>query len=155
MVRVMFVCLGNICRSPMAEFVLKDMVQKKGIEKHFVIASSGTSNEEYGNPVHPGTKNLLMKKGISVAGKHATPLTRKDYENYDYFLVMEQRNKDACLRIFGADPEQKVHRILDFTAKPRDIEDPWYTGNFEKTYQEISEGLQALIPTLLTDIILK
>lgn len=145
MIKVMFVCLGNICRSPMAEFLLKDMVEKSGMQRDFEIASSGTSSEEYGNPVHPGTKKLLAEKGISVAGKYATQLKREDYIKYDFFLAMEQRNVTSALRIFGGDSENKVVRLLDFTSNPRDIADPWYTGDFQRTYEDIMEGLQCFV----------
>lgn len=141
----MFVCHGNICRSPMAEFVLKDLVKKKGIEDYFAIASSATSTEEIGNPVHKGTKNKLKEYGISTEGKRAIQLDIKDYQKYDYIIAMDHRNVTNIHRIIGQDPTGKVSRLLDFTKNPRDIADPWYTGDFDQTYDDIYEGCQALL----------
>lgn len=148
MIKVLFVCLGNICRSPMAEFVMKDMVKAAGLESEFLIASAGTSNEEYGNPVHPGTRNKLREYGISVAGKTAVQLQRRDYEKYDYIIGMEQRNLSGITRICGADTKGKVYRLLDFTEQGRDISDPWFTGNFDSTYEDVREGCEALLAYL-------
>ena len=143
MIKVYFICLGNICRSPMAEFVFRDMVQKKGTAKQFHIASAATSYEEEGNPVHYGTRNKLRQYGISVAGKYAVRMEKRDYKEYDYILGMEQSNIRGILRICGGDPEGKVHRLLDYSDSPRDIADPWYTGNFDRAYDDIVEGCQA------------
>lgn len=140
--KVMFVCHGNICRSPMAEFLWKDMVKKRGLADAFEIASAATSREEIGNPVHPGTRKKLSQYGISTTGKYAIQLKKEDYEHYDYILGMEQRNIQNILRIVGEDKDCKVKRLLDFTKHPRDIADPWYTGNFEQTYRDIMEGLK-------------
>ena len=118
MVRVLFVCHGNICRSPMAEFMMKDLVKKRGMERDFLIASSATSAEEIGNPVHPGTASRLAREGISTAGKYAVQLKRTDYDRYDYFLGMDQWNVRNMKRILGGDPENKVHLLLDFTGRP-------------------------------------
>lgn len=148
MIKILFVCLGNICRSPMAEFVMKDMVKKAGLESEFLIASAGTSNEEYGNPVHPGTRNKLREYGISVAGKAAVQLQRRDYEKYDYIIGMEQRNLSGIIRICGEDTKGKVYRLLDFTEQGRDISDPWFTGNFDSTYEDVREGCEALLAYL-------
>ena len=125
MTSILFVCLGNICRSPMAEFVFRDLVQKRGLGDRFHIASAATSAEELGNPVHPGTRRRLAREGISTAGKTAVQLTRRDYGRYDLLIGMEQRNLSAMLRILGGDPQGKVRRLLDFTGSPRDISDPW------------------------------
>lgn len=133
----------------MAEFVLKDMVKKRGVSERFEIASAATSAEELGNPVHHGTKSKLAQYGISVAGKRAVQMTRRDYERYDYLIAMEQYNIRNILRILGSDPEGKVCRLLDFSARPRDIADPWYTGNFDETYEDIVEGGEALLQKLL------
>ncbi|MDD6484736.1 MAG: low molecular weight phosphotyrosine protein phosphatase [Clostridiales bacterium] len=145
MTRILFVCLGNICRSPMAEFLMKDMVKKRHMEDEFFIASAATSTEEIGNPVHYGTRRKLAEYGISVEGKYAALLKKSDYSEYDYIIGMEAANLRAMLRIFGSDPMGKVHRLLDFTDKPRDIADPWYTGDFDTTYNDIYEGLLGLL----------
>lgn len=142
MIKVLFVCLGNICRSPMAEFVFKDMVQKKGTAYQFEIASAATSYEEEGNPVHYGTRQKLKQYGISTAGKYAIRMEKKDYKEYDYILGMEESNIRGILRICGNDPEKKIHRLLDYSDDPRDIADPWYTGNFDLTYDNILEGCE-------------
>ncbi len=144
MIKVMFVCLGNICRSPMAEFVFKDMVKKMGLEKDFYIASSATSVWEIGNPVHHGTKNKLAQLGISVKGKTAVQLTKNDYNNYDYIIGMEQSNVRDILKIVGGDSENKVYKLLDF-ADGGDIADPWYTGDFDTTYNDIVKGLNGFL----------
>lgn len=143
MIKVLFICLGNICRSPMAEFVFKDMVNKKGTGHFFEIASAATSYEEEGNPVHHGTRRKLSCYGISTAGKYARRMEKSDYKKYDYILGMEQSNIRGILRICGSDPEGKIHRLLDYSDSPRDIADPWYTGNFDLTYDDILEGLEA------------
>lgn len=149
MIRVMFVCHGNICRSPMAEFVFKDMVKKKGLEKNFLIASSATSKEEIGNPVHHGTRNKLKCYGITTEGKKAVQLQKKDYDCYDYILGMEERNLINIKRICGIDKDNKIKKLLDFSDNPRDIADPWYTGNFDVTYEDIYEGCQGLLTYIL------
>ncbi len=149
MIKILFVCHGNICRSPMAEFVMKDMVQKKGLEKDFFIASAATSREEIGNPVHYGTRNKLGEYGISVAGKNAIQLIKADYEKYDYLLGMDTMNMRDMLRILGRDPKNKVRKLLSFAGKERDIADPWYTGNFDKTYDDIVEGCESLLHSII------
>lgn len=149
MVKVMFVCHGNICRSPMAEFVFRHTVKEKNLLDKFYIASSATSREEIGNSVHWGTKTKLKEVGISCGGKIAVQLTRKDYEIYDYILCMESYNIKNALRIVGDDKDGKVHRLLDFSTNPRDIADPWYTGNFDETYKDIKEGCAALLEHIL------
>ena len=154
MIKVLFICHGNICRSPMAEFVFKDMVQapeKYGLPAaldRFYAASAATSTEEIGNPVHPGTRNLLKRHGISTAGKYARQMTKKDYKEYDYLIGMDQWNIRNMLQICGEDPQHKICRLLDFTDHPRDIADPWYTGDFETTYQDVLEGCRALVRKL-------
>lgn len=149
MIRVMFICHGNICRSPMAEFVFKDMVAKKGLEDMFYIASSATSTEEIGNPVHYGTRNKLKEYGIETTGKRAVQLKKADYDQYDYLIGMEQRNITNIIRIISKDEHNKVKRLLDYTSNPRDIDDPWYTGDFTKTYDDIYEGCLALLNYIL------
>lgn len=148
MIKILFICHGNICRSPMAEFLLKDIVQKRGVADDFFIASAATSTEEIGNPVHYGTRNKLAQYGISTAGKYAVQLRRDDYDKYDYLLGMDEWNIRNMLRILKQDPGKKVHRLLDFSDNTRDIADPWYTGNFDVTYQDIMEGLEAFLKTI-------
>ena len=152
MIRVLFICHGNICRSPMAEFILKDMVQKRGIADRFLIASAATSTEEIGNPVHHGTRNKLAKYGISTAGKYAVQMTKRDYDKYDYLIGMDQWNLRNMKRILGRDPQRKLYLLLDFSQQPRDIADPWYTGNFDRTYEDIVEGCEAFLTYLRENI---
>lgn len=148
-IRVLFVCLGNICRSPIAEFVMKDMVSKRGIADKFYIASAATSTEEIwngiGNPVYPPARKELAKHGISCEGKRAVQITKADYGKYDYILGMEQRNIRNILRIVGMDSEGKVKLLLDYSDDPRDIADPWYTGDFESTYRDVVEGCEGFL----------
>lgn len=151
MIKIMFVCHGNICRSPMAEFVLKDIVQKKGLEEHFYIASSATSTEEIGNPVHKGTRRKLAEYGISPDGKCAIQLRRADYEGYDYIIAMDSNNLRNISRIIGHDTDGKISRLLDFTNRPGDIADPWYTGNFDDTYNDVRKGCDALLTKILNE----
>lgn len=148
MINVMFVCLGNICRSPMAEFILKDMTRKRGIDDKFYIASSATSSEEIGNDVHYGTVRKLNSVGIKVEHRKAIKLKKADYEKYDYIIGMEERNIQSILEIIGNDKDKKVSKLLDFTENSRDIADPWYTGNFDKTYEDIVEGCEAFLKNL-------
>ncbi|MCM8709670.1 low molecular weight phosphotyrosine protein phosphatase [Clostridium sp. SYSU_GA19001] len=149
MIKIMFVCHGNICRSPMAEFVFRHMVKEKHLLDKFYIASSATSREEIGNSVHYGTKRKLKEVGISCDGKTAVQLTKKDYEIFDYIICMESYNLKNALRIVGEDKEKKIFRLLDFSTRPRDIADPWYTGNFDETYNDILEGCEALLNYIL------
>lgn len=148
MTKILFVCHGNICRSPMAEFLFKDMIEKKGQSNAFEIASAATSTEEIGNPVHRGTKAKLQELGISTSGKVAVQLTKADYDYYDYLLGMDEWNIRNIMRIIGSDPRHKVRRLLDYSDSPRDIADPWYTGDFQRTYEDILEGLTAMYDSL-------
>lgn len=148
MKRILFVCLGNICRSPMAEYVFRDLVEKQGLGAKYAVASAATSAEEIGNGVHYGTREKLREHGISTAGKRAVRLERGDYQTYDLLVGMETRNLTDMRRITGGDPDGKTCRLLDFSSRPRDIADPWYTGNFTLTYGDVLEGCEALLEKL-------
>ena len=143
-IRIMFVCYGNICRSPMAEFMKKKLVKDKGEQDSFIIASSATSTEELGNPVHRGTRAVLDKYGISYAGKYAVRLRADDYDKYDYFIGMDENNRITMKRMLGGDPDGKVSLLLDYTDDPRDVADPWWTGDFRATEQDVLSGTEAL-----------
>lgn len=145
MIRVLFVCLGNICRSPMAEYVFKDLVRKENLSNKFEIASAATSSEEIGNGMHYGTKRKLDELEIKYEKHIARKITKEDYKKYNYIIGMEESNIRAIKRIVGEDKENKIFRLLDFSKSPRDIADPWYTGNFDKTYVDILEGLKAFL----------
>ena len=132
----------------MAEFIFRDLVTRRYLGGKFKIASAATSREEIGNPVYPPARRKLAQHGISTDGKYARQLTRKDYEEYDYLLGMEQYNIRNMMRILGSDPENKVYRFLDFSERPRDIDDPWYTGDFETAYRDILEGCEAFLDCL-------
>ena len=155
MIKVLFVCLGNICRSPMAEYIFKDMVKKKGLEKQFSIASAATSHEEIGNDMHYGTKDKLEEKGIPYAKHKARRIEKQDYEKYDYIIGMEESNIRNIQRIVGNDKDNKIYKLLDFSKNPRDIADPWYTGNFTVTYQDIVEGCTGFLEYLERENIIK
>ena len=149
MIKVLFVCHGNICRSPMAEFVLKDMVKKRGLENEFYIASAATSTEEIGNTVHHGTRRKLAEVEISVAGKTAVQITKQDYDKYDYIIGMDTWNMRNINRIIKSDPQGKVYKLLTFAGRGDDVADPWYTGDFETTYKDIVEGCEAFLKEIL------
>lgn len=148
MIKILFVCHGNICRSPMAEFVMKDLVRKKDIEGQFYIASAATSTEEIGNPVYPPARRKLAQVGIRTDGKTARQMTRQDYDKFDYLIGMEDVNVRNMLRITGGDPGGKIGRLLDYTCRPGNIADPWYTGNFDDTYDDVLKGCESLIEYL-------
>lgn len=148
MIKVMFVCHGNICRSTMAEFVFANMVKTQGLSDNFRISSCATSTEEIGNPPHYGTIRKLQQESIPYYEHYAVQLTKKDYKNYDYILAMDHNNLRNIHRIIGADSGHKIHRLLDFSDNPRDIADPWYTGNFDVTYDDIVEGCTAFLQYL-------
>lgn len=151
-IKVLFVCHGNICRSPMAEFMFKDEIRKLGKEELFEVESAATSSEEIwngvGNPVYPPAKKMLASHGISCEGKRARKLTKDDYRRFDYIIGMDEMNMRNMLRILGEDPEGKVSLLMDYTDNPRSVADPWYTGDFQKTYDDISEGIAGLLAKL-------
>ena len=149
MIKILFICHGNICRSPMAEFVMKDMVKKAGLESRFQIASAATSTEEIGNPVHRGTQEKLRQAGISCAGKTARQLTRSDYAAYDYLIGMDTWNIRNMHRMLGGDPDKKIYKLLEFAGSTRDVADPWYTGDFETTYRDVVAGCQGLLSKIM------
>lgn len=148
MTKILFICHGNICRSPMAEFVMRDMVNKAGLSDKFEISSAATSTEEIGNSVYPPVKRLLADNGISCYGKTARQLTKKDYDNYDLLIGMDGANYRNISRICGGDKQNKIHLLMDFTGSPHDVADPWYTRNFDATWNDINKGCKALLDKL-------
>ena len=148
MERILFVCHGNICRSPMAEFVMKDLVRKAGADERFFIASAATSTEEIGNPVYPPARRKLAEHGIGCAGKTARQMTAADYREYDLLIGMDSANLRNMRRICGGDPEGKIRLLMDFTDRPGDVADPWYTGDFETTWRNIFAGCRGLLEWL-------
>lgn len=145
-IRVLFVCHGNICRSTMAEFVLKDMVARRGLADRFRIESAATSTEEIGNPVHPGTARMLREHGIGgFEGKRARQLRRADYDAFDFIIGMDTANIRNINRMVGGDPAGKVFKLLEFAGLDRSVDDPWYTGDFETTYRDVAEGCEELL----------
>jgi len=145
MIKIMFVCLGNICRSPMAEFLMRDLVKKLGRADEFHIASAATSTWEIGNGVHRGTREVLLAQGIDPSKKRTVLLTKKDCREFDYIIGMEMMNVKDILRIADNADAHKVCRLLDFTDAPADIDDPWYTGDFDTTFREVSAGVRGLL----------
>ena len=146
MIKILFICHGNICRSTMAEYVMKHYIKQDGLESYFHIDSAATSREEIGNPVHRGTRKNLREVGIPCGDHRARQLRREEYEAFDYLIGMDSENIRNMLRILGEDPEQKVYKLLDFTQRRgQDIADPWYTGNFEDTYRDVTEGCHGLL----------
>ena len=153
MKKIMFVCHGNICRSPMAEFILKDMVKQKGLQNDFVICSSATSTEEIwngiGNPVYPPAKTVLNIHGINPDGKRAVQLTKSDYNKYDLFIGMDSANIRNMKRILDGDPQCKIHKLMEYTDSTADVSDPWYTRDFDRCYNDIHIGCKALLNSLI------
>ena len=145
MKKILFVCHGNICRSPMAEFIIKDLVKKTGLENQFQIASAATSTEEIGNSVYPPARRKLAEHGISCAGKTARQLTKADYARYDLLVGMDRANIRNINRICGGDPDGKIKLLMEFTDRPGDVADPWYTGDFDATWRDVLEGCQKLL----------
>lgn len=150
MINILFVCHGNICRSPMAEFVMKALVSRRGLSSEIHIASAATSTEELGNDMHYGSKAKLREVGIPFSRRQARQITRRDYEQYDYIIVMDSNNLRNLMRMIGHDKQGKVYKLLDFTDRcGQDIADPWYTGNFDATYSDISQGCAGLLDRLV------
>ena len=148
MMKVLFICHGNICSSPMAEFVMKDIVNRVGESDNFYIDSAATSTEEIGNGIHYGTRRILQEKGIPCTGHRAVQMTRADYDKYDYLIGMDEANIRNMLRIAGGDGQKKMYMLLSFAGKQRAIADPWYTGDFDTTYADVKEGCEAFFTYL-------
>lgn len=153
MIKILFICHGNICRSPMSEFVMKNLTESRSLSQDFYIASAATSTEEIwngvGNPVYPPAREKLSEHGISCAGKRAVRLQRSDYAKYDYLIGMDSANIRDMHRILGGDPEGKIFKLLSFADSGRDISDPWYTGDFDAAYRDVLEGCEGLLKYLL------
>ena len=145
MIKILFVCHGNICRSPMAEFVMKDLVRKAGREEQFIIASKAARRDELGNDTHYGTKAKLRQMGVPFEKRKATLLSKSDYDAYDYLIAMDRENISDMLRLFGGDPDKKIHMLLEFAGLKREVADPWYTGNFDETYEDVLMGCKGLL----------
>lgn len=149
MIKILFICHGNICRSPMAEFVFKAIVADAGLFDMFHIESAATSREEIGNDIHPGTRQKLIENNVPFAKRGARQITKADYDDFDYLIGMDDANVRNIRIICGGDPEGKVYKLLDFAGKDRSIADPWYTGNFDETYDDVIEGCEGLMKTLM------
>lgn len=145
MKKILFVCHGNICRSPMAEFIMKDLVKKTGQENEFYIESAATSTEELGNRVYPPAQRKLAEHGISCKGKTARQITLADYDRFDLIIGMDEWNIRNMMRIFGHDPKGKIVKLMNLTSRPGDVADPWYTDNFDATWRDCLEGCQAIL----------
>lgn len=155
MIKILFVCHGNICRSPMAEFVMKHITRKAHLEDKIYISSAATSTEELGNDIHYGTRQQLKQMSIPFEKRAARQVTRADYREYDYLIAMDENNLRNLKRIIGADSEGKVYKLLDFTSrKGRNIADPWYTGDFDQTYSDVAEGCAGLLEHLKSENLL-
>ncbi len=151
-IRILFVCHGNICRSPMAEFVMKDMVRAKHLENRFKIASAATSREELGNPVYPPARRTLAEHGIACTGHRARQMTRADYDDYDLIVCMDRRNIRNTLRITDGDSEHKIVLLLDYADRAgEEVADPWYTGDFDATWDDIVSGCEGILAQLTAD----
>lgn len=147
-IKVLFICHGNICRSPMAEFIFKYLVEQRGLSSEFYIASAATSTEEIGSRVHHGTAAILDRLGIDYSEKRARQMTKRDYQDYDMLIGMDDWNIRNMSRIVGGDPEGKLHLLMDFTDRPGEVADPWYTRNFEVTYRDVMDGCEGLLDYL-------
>ena len=151
MIKILFLCHGNICRSPMAEAVFRHMLEERGLGERFAVDSAAVSAEEIGNPVYPEANRTLVAHGLPASNHHAWQLTRADYDRYDFFIGMDQENIYRMRQIFGGDSQRKVGLLLAYTEHPREVEDPWYTGRFDRVFDLITQGCQALLETLLAD----
>ena len=151
MKKVLFVCHGNICRSPMAEAIFRHMLEERGLGERFAVDSAAVSAEEIGNPVYPEANRTLVAHGLPASNHHAWQLTRADYDRYDFFIGMDQENIYRMRQIFGGDSQRKVGLLLAYTEHPREVEDPWYTGRFDRVFDLITQGCQALLEALLAD----
>lgn len=151
MIKIMFVCHGNICRSTMAEFVMKDLVRKAGLADKFIINSSATSREEIGCDTHYGTKAKLREMNIPFSKRKAVQITKQDYNMYDYIIVMDNNNLRNLSYIIGEDTEHKVYKMLSFVGENRDVKDPWYTDNFDETYADVDKACRALLAKLIKE----
>ena len=149
MIKMLFICHGNICRSPMAEFVMKKMVEEAGVSHLFEIASAATSTEEIGNPVYPPARRKLAEHGICCDGKTARQITRGDYRHFDHIIAMDRNNLRNLRRVIGEDIDGKISLMMDYTDRPGDVADPWYTGDFDATWRDVEEGCQGLLRQLL------
>lgn len=149
MIKILFVCHGNICRSPMAEFVMKELVRERGLSNMFFIASAATSTEEIGNPIHRDTARVLDRENIPRTPRRAVQMKRADYDNYDYLIGMDSANIRNMTRIAGNRNDGRIIRLLDLTEEKRDVADPWYTGDFDKTYSDVVKGCSALLEYIL------
>lgn len=148
MKRILFVCHGNICRSPMAEYIMKKLVKDAGLQDEFEIASAATSTEEIGNPVYPPARQKLAEHGIACKGHHARQVTKRDYDYYDIIVAMDSYNVRNMSRIFSGDPQGKINLLLSYTHEHRDVADPWYTDNFDATWHDCLNGCTALLHLL-------
>ena len=151
MYKILFVCHGNICRSPMAEFIMKELVEKKGLENNFYIESAATSCEELGNPVYPPARRVLASRGIDCSAKRARRITAEDYDKFDFIVCMDSNNMRNLERMFPADNGKKISKLLSFTGSMRDVADPWYTGDFNTTECDVVRGCSALLEYILNN----
>ena len=148
MIKILFICHGNICRSPMAEFIMKDLVKQAGKDREFTIASAATSREELGNPVYPPVRRMLRQHGIGCSGKTARQITPEDYTRFDLLIGMDHANLRNMQRFFQGDPDQKLHLLLEYTNRPGEVADPWYSGDFDAAWRDIYAGCQGLLAQL-------
>lgn len=148
MIKILFICHGNICRSPMAEFIMKDLVKQAGKDREFTIASAATSQEELGNPVYPPARRMLRQHGIDCSGKTARQITPEDYTRFDLLIGMDHANLRNMQRFFQGDPDQKLHLLLEYTNRPGEVADPWYSGDFDAAWRDIYAGCQGLLAQL-------